>query len=273
MNSELLLSHAEDSLKKGDRKSAGIAIHQVLQIDFINSRAWNLLYKHYNHFSPYANYEEFQVEFATKYYPDKVHLLKGGVVQHPKTHNKSQTSIHVVPTHHQNLPDEVSKAGLESKPKQSVELIYFFDCDYCERSFKSMTKIVNHINIAHPGQEVSYKVVERPSETSVSSESETTSLGRYVPAIVVVGVVLLAVFFLIPWSAIGSTISSLVPAIAFIVFFPLLFPLALLATFGILSLVFPPSLWMVNLALGLLQQKWWWFPGGQIAGFVFLLIF
>jgi hypothetical protein len=79
-------------------------------------------------------------------------------------------------------------------------------------------------------------------------------------AIVVVGGIAGVIIFLAPY------LMAFLQIGLYILLFPLYFPLALLGVAGLLSLLYPPSMWMVKLALWLWQQKWWWFPGGQVAG-------
>jgi hypothetical protein len=88
-----------------------------------------------------------------------------------------------------------------------------------------------------------------------------SSIGK-IFTIILVSIGLLAAVFLIPWKV-----------AILILIFPLLLPLSFLLAFGLLSLLFPPSMWMVQFAFWLMQQKWWWFPVGQIVGIIFFLFF
>jgi len=66
------LSKAEQALASGDRRSASIFINQVLNLEFTNDRAWQILYRLLG-----ANqvFEVFQYKFTQNNYPDKLHLL------------------------------------------------------------------------------------------------------------------------------------------------------------------------------------------------------
>ncbi len=66
------LIEAEKALSNGDRKASGILISRVLKNNFTNESAWLLLYRWTGSTQPF---EDFQIEFAARYYPDRVHLL------------------------------------------------------------------------------------------------------------------------------------------------------------------------------------------------------
>jgi len=68
-----LLSEAEEGMQKGDEANAGILLHQILQVDFTNDKAWKLLHQLLKEKS---SLDDFKIYFAQKYYPDKVNLLQ-----------------------------------------------------------------------------------------------------------------------------------------------------------------------------------------------------
>ena len=76
-----LLTQAETALSAGDQRAGSILINQALKRDFTNERAWRLLYRLIGSKRPF---EVFQVEFATKYYPDRLYLLPGARVDWQK---------------------------------------------------------------------------------------------------------------------------------------------------------------------------------------------
>jgi hypothetical protein len=66
------LIEAELAMSNNDRKTAALIIDKILKQDFANKAAWQLLHQ------LMGNGKEFYVfqnEFASKYYPDKLHLL------------------------------------------------------------------------------------------------------------------------------------------------------------------------------------------------------
>jgi len=70
---DTLFSKAQQALQSGDKKTAGLVIHQILKDDFTNHQAWQLLQQLFNDSSPL---DDFKIQFAQKYYPDKVNLLQ-----------------------------------------------------------------------------------------------------------------------------------------------------------------------------------------------------
>ena len=68
-----LLTKAEEALWAGDRRNAGILLHQVLLQDFNDAYAWRLLHAIMGRGQPF---ETFQIAFALKYYPQRAHLLQ-----------------------------------------------------------------------------------------------------------------------------------------------------------------------------------------------------
>jgi hypothetical protein len=101
----------------------------------------------------------------------------------------------------------------------------------------------------------------KTENTQYDTGDKKSSIGK-IFTIILVSVGLLAAVFLIPWKV-----------AILILIFPLLLPLSFLLAFGALSIIFPPSTWMVQFAFWLMQQKWWWFPVGQIVGIIFFLFF
>ena len=67
-----LLNQAEQAFLNNDRRKGFINIILVFKNDFTNDRAWRLLHQVMKSTKPF---EVFQLEFAQKNYPDKVHLL------------------------------------------------------------------------------------------------------------------------------------------------------------------------------------------------------
>jgi hypothetical protein len=70
---DTLISKAQRALLSGDKKTACLVIHQILKEDFTNDQAWQLLHQLYNDSS---FLDDFKIQFAQKYYPDKVNLLQ-----------------------------------------------------------------------------------------------------------------------------------------------------------------------------------------------------
>ena len=70
---DALISKAQRALQSGDKKTAGLVIHQILKEDFNNHQAWQLLHQLFNDSS---SLDDFKIRFAQKYYPDKVNLLQ-----------------------------------------------------------------------------------------------------------------------------------------------------------------------------------------------------
>ncbi len=66
------LTRAEQAYQSGDLTNAAILIDQVLERDFTNERAWQLLHHIFGEDRPF---EVFQHDFAQKNYPEKLHLL------------------------------------------------------------------------------------------------------------------------------------------------------------------------------------------------------
>jgi pilus assembly protein CpaE len=64
---EKLLKQASDAYHSGDKRGAARLVDQILRQDFNNPDVWRLLYEQYNKGEPL---DQFQVQFARKYYPD-----------------------------------------------------------------------------------------------------------------------------------------------------------------------------------------------------------
>jgi hypothetical protein len=75
-NISTYLGEVEKALSSGDKRAAAILINQVLKRDFSNVRAWRLLYRLVR---TVQSFEDFQFEFASRFYPDKVHLLTAAI--------------------------------------------------------------------------------------------------------------------------------------------------------------------------------------------------
>jgi len=71
-NTDDLLNQIQVALQSGDKKTAGILINQILADDFTNNQAWQFLHSMLGEDMPLDN---FKIQFAQKYYPDKVYLL------------------------------------------------------------------------------------------------------------------------------------------------------------------------------------------------------
>ena len=71
-----LLADAQRALDQGDRQLASSLLDRVLQQDFLNAMAWELLHEE---FGPRLPLDRFRKKFAGKYYPDKLHLLETDV--------------------------------------------------------------------------------------------------------------------------------------------------------------------------------------------------
>jgi len=64
---------AKEEIAKNNLRGASVLLKQVLDQDFTNLDAWQLLH----HFlASNETFEQFQTSFAQKYYPSKVYLLK-----------------------------------------------------------------------------------------------------------------------------------------------------------------------------------------------------
>jgi hypothetical protein len=124
---------------------------------------------------------------------------------------------------------------------------------------------------AQSTQPISSKTTKK-LESKVSNKDISSKGG--VPNIVfyLIGAgVISCVVFIIPWGSILNAIGALFQFALYLLLFPLIAPLAMMLVFGLGSLVFPPAMAGVNLALWLMQQKWWWFPVGHIVGIILAL--
>jgi pilus assembly protein CpaE len=72
-NKTELLSDAQRALERGDRQLASSLLDRVLQQDFLNAIAWDLLHEE---FGPRMTLNRFRKKFTEKYYPDKLSLLE-----------------------------------------------------------------------------------------------------------------------------------------------------------------------------------------------------
>ena len=67
-----LLQQAEDALRLGNPKAAGVLLHKILLQDITNQQAWVQLH---SMLGKGRSLEEFQHDFAQRYYPQQAHLL------------------------------------------------------------------------------------------------------------------------------------------------------------------------------------------------------
>jgi len=104
-----LLARARVALSKGDKRGAVALINHILRQDLPHQDAWQLLYQLSGAEEPL---EKFQTEFAKKYYPDKAHLLVGGI-----------SSPHALPSEPPAVSEEPSLSEAEriSDTKSTVE--------------------------------------------------------------------------------------------------------------------------------------------------------
>ncbi|MFC1878948.1 response regulator [Chloroflexota bacterium] len=83
---ERLLAEAKNAFEAQDRRKGGRLINQILQLDFTNPTAWEILHRVYGGQRPL---QDFQVKFAQRYYPDKVDLLNAaGETEIPEPQTK-----------------------------------------------------------------------------------------------------------------------------------------------------------------------------------------
>jgi hypothetical protein len=82
---ESLFSRAESAFLAGDRRTSGILINQVLMRDFAYPRAWRLLRRLTG---SNQRMKDFQFDFASKYFPERVHLLPAGAKDRQKDADK-----------------------------------------------------------------------------------------------------------------------------------------------------------------------------------------
>lgn len=118
-----LLTEAEQALRKGDQRTAGALINQVLEQDFTNVNAWRILHRMMDADQPF---ETFQQSFAQKYYPNRVHLLK------PRTeHLPYKAALPGVGI--SNSKSVVSKRSVARRPTKK--------CPYCAEEILSEAKV------------------------------------------------------------------------------------------------------------------------------------
>jgi hypothetical protein len=82
---ESLFSRAESAFLAGDRRTCGILINQVLMRDFAYPRAWRLLRRLTG---SNQRMKDFQLDFASKYFPERLHLLPAGAKDRQKAADK-----------------------------------------------------------------------------------------------------------------------------------------------------------------------------------------
>jgi Tol biopolymer transport system component len=73
-----LIQQADAAFERGDRKTAGILVNQVFELDYNHPSAWLLVQKLMGNTQPL---ETFQIEFTKRFYPAKLHLLQKPVVK------------------------------------------------------------------------------------------------------------------------------------------------------------------------------------------------
>jgi hypothetical protein len=82
---ESLFSRAESAFLAGDRRTSGILLNQVLMRDFAYPRAWRLLRRLTG---SNQRMKDFQFDFASKYFPERVNLLPAGAKDRQKAAEK-----------------------------------------------------------------------------------------------------------------------------------------------------------------------------------------
>ena len=87
-----LLKMAEQALERNDQRAAGMLIKRVIERDFVNIGAWQLLHRLVGSDQPF---ETFQQTFAQKYYPERAHLLKP-IVERALSESKSQSQTFAI---------------------------------------------------------------------------------------------------------------------------------------------------------------------------------
>lgn len=123
-----LLSEAEEGMQKGDEANAGILLHQILQVDFTNDKAWKLLHQLLKEKS---SLDDFKIHFAQKYYPDKVNPLQA-VSEQRINKSTEKVSLSFRPNLVQFIPITCPNCGgdLRISDKQDEAI-----CNYCGKPF------------------------------------------------------------------------------------------------------------------------------------------
>jgi len=83
---------AERALQRNDQQTAGMLIKRVIEQDFVNTKAWQLLHRLLGSDKPF---EAFQQTFAQKYYPEKAHLLRP-IVERTLAESESQSQTFAI---------------------------------------------------------------------------------------------------------------------------------------------------------------------------------
>ncbi len=91
---ESLFSRAESAFLAGDRRTSGILLNQVLMRDFAYPRAWRLLRRLTG---SNQRMRDFQFDFASKYFPERVHLLPAGAKDRQKDADQGGASTPPAP--------------------------------------------------------------------------------------------------------------------------------------------------------------------------------
>ena len=168
-----------------------------------------------------------------------------------------------------NLPAQQRLAKLQP-PAGNKPLLR---CPLCNLPFKTGPGLAQHLASRHASYSAApakaAPVIPAGLETpprpagDISPQSAgfpwgTVLFGLSAVALIAGGVLLLP--------EIIAFLQPVLEAAVFVFFFPLAFPLTMILVGGISAIVAPFMVWMVHVGLFLLTQKWWWFPGGWIAG-------
>ncbi len=109
-----LVKDAKKAYRRGQRRKGAALLDQVLNLDFMYEGAWQALYEEYGANRPFA---AFQLKFAQKYYPDKVHLLP------QSTGPSRQETVGQPVTGTLPLTESQRPTGARQSPDQSEEII------------------------------------------------------------------------------------------------------------------------------------------------------
>lgn len=199
MGNELegLLSEAEQALNNKNRRSAAILIDKILKQDFQNPRAWQLLYRL---MAPNQPFVEFQKDFATKHFPDKVNLLSTSLSVSDVPINRLQEAALPTPNIGQKFCDNCGK------PRSAGAQF----CGYCGITFSNQLPPVPIQRTTSLPPRTIVEKVKLKGDTSNKKKSSFTRTHFFLAFMVFLVLLLCFLFFVYP----QGILTSAVPTIA-----------------------------------------------------------